>query len=241
MGFVQRFLDAVRRPRLSKRAAKALEKAPTPPSQALAFYRDYASRYAARVRGYVEAELKRNPVDWAALERRIADIPVRAAARRAGRLAQRHAIVELERSLGKPVPRSKSGDAAVLEAFVNEQERLFARIAADQIRMLREAVELNYPDPLARLWVSRNRSLLVAGDQSHKIFNEAMAYYGPSMGAGSFLWVSRDDSRVRPKHHAVHGKVFSWTDPPPVGRHGERYLPGQDAGCRCVSAPVPDP
>ncbi len=238
MSFVRRFNDAVGRKRVSARVRKAIENAPTPPAQALSVYRNHATVYAERVKVMAERELKRNPPDWAALEERIGKLPIRQTARRAGKLAQDHAVREMERSLGKTIARSKAGDKAVLDAFVNQQEAIYKKIAADQVRALRTAVLDGHPNPLQKLWVSRHRSLLAAGDQTHAVMAEALSNYGPANGSDSYCWITRSDERVRPGHARLHQTVQKWAQPPNTGRlEGENH-PGQAVHCRCIAAPI---
>jgi SPP1 gp7 family putative phage head morphogenesis protein len=49
-----------------------------------------------------------------------------------------------------------------------------------------------------------------------------------------YVWWTRSDARVHPKHRALHGHVFSWSDPPASGH------PGEDYNCRCEAIPYID-
>jgi SPP1 gp7 family putative phage head morphogenesis protein len=236
--FVRRFNDAVGRKRVSARVRKALENAPTQPSQALGVYRTHAQALAERIADMSAREFTKPKPDWEGLKGRIAKLPVRQAARRAGKLAQDHAVREMERSLGKTIARSKAGDQAVLDAFVAEQERLLARIAQDQVAAIQKAIADGMTNPLETLHVSRNRLILVSGDQTHKVFAEAQAAYGPANGSDSYVWVTRADERVRPGHARLHRTIQKWSSPPNTGRlEGENH-PGQAIRCRCTAAPL---
>jgi SPP1 gp7 family putative phage head morphogenesis protein len=52
-------------------------------------------------------------------------------------------------------------------------------------------------------------------------------------------WVTREDRRVRPAHHALQGHVFRYDETPPlsaaVSSNGEDCWPGEDYGCRCTA------
>lgn len=50
-------------------------------------------------------------------------------------------------------------------------------------------------------------------------------------GFGEYIWTTKLDGRVRPKHRARHGLVFSWASPPSGGH------PKEDYACRCSAAP----
>lgn len=52
-------------------------------------------------------------------------------------------------------------------------------------------------------------------------------------GVTHFRWITKEDSRVRPLHAQIHGKVF----PMSTGHPTEGY-PGEPFGCRCVAKPV---
>jgi len=198
--------------------------APTTPSSALLRYRTAVLRYLDKV----QALVARNPPDLLARLAKLADQMARISPVVA-RDAQRHARAELRRLSGKPVPASLAGDRAVQAVFVEEQRRLFARLAADIAAA---------PDAAAAMRLADWRAKLIAGDQTHHVYAEALAAYAPVAGSNRYVWQTRRDERVRPKHNVVHGKSFSWSNPPAVGRHGERLHPGQDYNCRCRAVPV---
>ena len=50
----------------------------------------------------------------------------------------------------------------------------------------------------------------------------------------SYIWRSRDDSRVRTAHAEYDDRIFSWSDPPQGGH------PGQGWDCRCTAGPIID-
>ncbi len=51
-------------------------------------------------------------------------------------------------------------------------------------------------------------------------------------------WLTREDRRVRPAHHALQGVRFEYGDPPlkaDVSSNGEDCYPGEDVNCRCTA------
>ncbi len=220
-----RHVDA-KRPK--SRVARAKAFVPTEPSAALMVYRVRASSYLDKVAVVLASRMA--PGDKA---RRISSIPVVAAAKRAGRLAQDHARAELARAFGKPIPKSVRGDAAVLEAFVAEQTRLFQKLGDD----IREKI-LTGADQANILNMASARARLISSDQVFKMQGESVAYYAQLNGSTKAVWKTRADERVRPKHAAMNNKSFFWNDPPPVGRDGSKHLPGGDILCRCSAIPV---
>ncbi len=200
---------------------------PTPPNLGLMEYRVRASRYLDQVSRILAGD----PALAAQKLVKLADT-VRRSAVRAGQLAQTHARNELERIMGKAVARNVASDRAVLEAFVEEQVRLFQKLALDVSNALASQ------GALAALKVAENRARLISSDQVFKVFAESLSYYAIQSGSPGYYWQTREDERVRPKHRAAHGKRFKWNDPPAVGREGQKLHPGQDIHCRCSTIPV---
>jgi len=46
-----------------------------------------------------------------------------------------------------------------------------------------------------------------------------------------YIWRTTGDDKVRPSHAVHDGRIFSWKEPPDVGR------PGDDYNCRCIAEP----
>ena len=50
-----------------------------------------------------------------------------------------------------------------------------------------------------------------------------------------YIWRTRRDGKVRPRHAEREGQIFAWDNPPPGGH------PGEDYNCRCTAEPyIPD-
>lgn len=78
----------------------------------------------------------------------------------------------------------------------------------------------------------------VARDQTAKVFSEVNQERQRSSGFDNYKWqaTTGDWNNVRDAHKAVHGKIYSWSDPPLVG--GRNLHPGEDYQCRCTAIPV---
>lgn len=81
-----------------------------------------------------------------------------------------------------------------------------------------------------RLGVVRSRALFIASDQANKVHAKLTQIRQQEGGIDKFMWETAKDSRVRPEHVALQGRVFSWSKPPAVG------LPGTPIRCRCTGA-----
>jgi len=80
--------------------------------------------------------------------------------------------------------------------------------------------------------VTKNRSTLIAQDQILGANARLTQIRAESIGVEKYEWATVGDSRVRPEHVELNGKLFSWDKPPSVGH------PGTPIRCRCRAALV---
>ena len=80
--------------------------------------------------------------------------------------------------------------------------------------------------------VTKNRAKLIAQDQIAKADAALTEYRQKDLGIDSYIWQTSEDSRVRPEHAAMNGKVIQWNKPPSIGH------PGFEPRCRCRAKPV---
>lgn len=76
---------------------------------------------------------------------------------------------------------------------------------------------------------TKNRSKLIARDQTNKFFGQLTRERSTDLGITHFIWVTAGDSRVRDLHESLNGRRFSWKN----GADG--LFPGMDIQCRCVA------
>jgi SPP1 gp7 family putative phage head morphogenesis protein len=97
--------------------------------------------------------------------------------------------------------------------------------------------------------VSKKKAQLLARDQVATLNAQITKLQQQDAGCKKYRWSSSKDSRVRDCHRELHGKTFSWDDPPEMwyetkskGRvyTGRKCHPGEDFCCRCVAIPVFD-
>ena len=55
------------------------------------------------------------------------------------------------------------------------------------------------------------------------------------IGVTRYVWRAVGDSRTRPLHKELDGKVCLFAAPPISGTKGERENPGIPYGCRCIA------
>lgn len=72
-------------------------------------------------------------------------------------------------------------------------------------------------------------------DQNNKLVGNLSEIRQRQVGVTRYRWRTVSDERVRDEHRDNNGRVFEWTNPPPLTGH-----PGQDIQCRCVALPVVD-
>lgn len=80
--------------------------------------------------------------------------------------------------------------------------------------------------------VTKNRATLIAQDQILGANARLTQIRAEAIGVNEYEWATVGDSRVRPEHVALNGKLFRWDKPPSVGH------PGTPIRCRCRAALV---
>ncbi len=133
-------------------------------------------------------------------------------------------------------------------AFVEQNVSLIKSIPEEYLKkiesMVRSTVERGVStekltqDILDQFEVTRSRAHLIARDQISKYNGKLTELRQREAGVSRYVWSTSKDERVRPKHTAVDGQIFSWDNPPPVGNDGEKLHPGEDYQCRCCALPI---
>lgn len=234
--------------------SRALELAPTAPDAAILAYSKALRGYAEKVERLVEKRVlarlpfvgSGDPLDVVGLQLGLAQLELDLVelapklarfARAAGKRTASHAEREILRMLGVDI-REPVIRAQLVEDFTRRNVELLRRIAFDQVKRIKRAID-TYQDGesmrariLHSLWVSRNRTKLIGFDQPHKFSNELQAYWASGLGEDSYVYITRDDGRVRESHVPHHGKVFRNDTPPNTGH------PGTQPNCRCARVPL---
>lgn len=82
--------------------------------------------------------------------------------------------------------------------------------------------------------VTRNRAALIGADQVGKLNSQLTQYRQINAGMEEYIWTTKKDKRVRPRHALREGRCYKWSEPPDDGH------PGWPIRCRCTAAPVID-
>lgn len=94
--------------------------------------------------------------------------------------------------------------------------------------------------------VDKSKARLLARDQVAKLNADISEKQQKDAGSKEYTWRCVKDSRTRPCHRELDGKVFRWDKPPEmwyVKKNGSKVMtgrrchPGQDYQCRCVALP----
>lgn len=97
------------------------------------------------------------------------------------------------------------------------------------VREIVEDIKLEYTAS-----AKRNKALVI--NRVANINTEITKQKHQDAGIHDYIWWTRLDERVRKSHRRLHGKKFSWDDPPETDG-GRRCHPGEDYGCRCIALP----
>lgn len=158
--------------------------------------------------------------------------------RAALRGAAKHGHDEFERIMDVRVPtRGVPSGVATMERTVEGDMRRYVGELVSELRGALAEVAGKAPDrPVAevfaeKLWVPRVRGDQLARSRPNQLFQTVFEMWAGRAGDDLMVWVTRRDDRVREKHRALHGVVFSLQ----TGVNG--LFPGQAVNCRCTSIP----
>lgn len=90
-----------------------------------------------------------------------------------------------------------------------------------------------------RYGVDQKKALFLARNENAIATSEYLAAKYQEEGITHFKWLTAKDERVREDHKKLHGKIFTFDNPPVVdSRTGAKGLPGEYYNCRCRLEPV---
>lgn len=189
-----------------------------------------------------------SPADYGTIQRAIERVEARLqravtqlgpTVRAAGRAAAKHGHDEYERIMDVRVPsRGVSSGLASFERTVEGDMRRYVQEFTSELRgALAEVVAKPPPAGAAqafeeKLWVPRVRGAQLARSRPKQLFEATFSMWAQRGGDDEMVWVTRRDDKVREKHRALHGMVFSLA----TGING--LFPGQEPNCRCTAVPL---
>lgn len=148
---------------------------------------------------------------------------------------------------GVRVPVLDEVPQELIEQWIAENVDLITNAtntARDQMELVfRETIERGArPQTTARLLrerldVAESRVMLIADDQTNKIFSQVARYRDTQLGLERYFWRSQKEGRVRPLHReldaaADRGETWTYAEGHPVEKH-----PGMPIRCRCWADP----
>lgn len=91
--------------------------------------------------------------------------------------------------------------------------------------------------------VTKNKAKFLARQETSLFLSKYRREKSLSAGLRKYKWSAiggkSGDGRTRDRHKELHGKVFTFGEPPIVdAKTGRRAEPGEDFNCRCVAIPV---
>jgi SPP1 gp7 family putative phage head morphogenesis protein len=114
-----------------------------------------------------------------------------------------------------------------LRAIINENVNKGLR-SEQLVAQIQERFDVSQSK--AEFLAKQETGLLTATIQEQNMLRAGIEYY---------MWDSARDSKVRPQHQDLNGKIFRFDNPPIVDlKTGRRANAGKDFRCRCVARPV---
>lgn len=91
-----------------------------------------------------------------------------------------------------------------------------------------------------RFGVSQRKARFLAKQETSLLTSDFRNQRYCECGVTTWKWSSSHDSRVRTLHKELDGKIFKMGEMPVIDEKGNKGLPGQAFGCRCVQVPLVD-
>jgi SPP1 gp7 family putative phage head morphogenesis protein len=173
------------------------------------------------------------------------------------RMVDRQAAADLSRVIPVPSDTVLKGAAHLEAGFIRNNTELIQldQRAREEVRKviegpLREGIRVEEVRKLIeeRLGIVRSRAILIARDQTTKLYGQIQEARQTEAGVVEYTWSTSEDERVRgtpggkwPKgnHFQLDGTTQRWDSPPLVDQASGRHAhPGGDIQCRCAAIPI---
>lgn len=189
--------------------------------------------------------------------------------RKIGAITKKQEIAEWRRMVKKTLGVNLAEDYysgeffdSLLEEWVHENVDLIKTVPHDMLGGMRTVIAEGYEKGLSateiskgiqeRYAMSKSHAQFIARDQMSKLNSKITQKQHEDAGVTRYQWSTSGDSRVRPGHDLLDGKIFEYSNPPEImewrdtknGGYwvntGRRCNPGEDYNCRCIAIPVFD-
>lgn len=119
-----------------------------------------------------------------------------------------------------------------IESIIRLRERVLSNtFAGNRAQSLVEMIEHDFG-------MSENKAKFLARQETALLMSQFREERFKSAGVQKYRWSTSGDSRVRERHKALQGQIFTWDNPPIIDEAGHRGHPGQDFNCRCIAIPL---
>lgn len=134
----------------------------------------------------------------------------------------------------------------ISEKYTENMEKHIKGWSEDEIKKLREYVnktvrqgkrwETVAKEIQQRYDLAPKKAKFIARQETQLLATEMKEQKARKAGFNSYVWRTREDSRVRESHAHLDGEILTWDNPPVVDpKTGRRAHPGQDFNCRCTA------
>lgn len=158
-------------------------------------------------------------------------------------------FIDINKSIRLSVPLTEKSKQVMIDEYTNNMKLYIKTFSEDMIQELRMKTEQNamsgyrfeklIEDIQDRYNVTMNKAKFLARQETSLFMSEYRKNRFIDNGVRKYKWSAVGDSRTRPYHKELNGKVFQYDSPPIIDdKTGKRGNPGQDFGCRCVDIPL---
>jgi SPP1 gp7 family putative phage head morphogenesis protein len=135
-----------------------------------------------------------------------------------------------ETFVGRTVQELIEDQAALIKSLPLEAARRVQKLALDNFAAGGRSKDII--DEIMRTGdITRGRATTIARTETGRASTMLTMARAQSVGATHYVWETSRDSRRRPSHKALQGKVIAFSDPPETD--GLRYHAGAGPNCRC--------
>lgn len=155
---------------------------------------------------------------------------------------------DIDKTIGIKVAMTEAQKSIIADEWSNNLDLYIKGFLEKNVTELRELVYTNVERGQraenlvksieSRYSVTKSKAKFLARQETSLLMSKMRETRYKDAGIIKYKWSSSNDSRVRPRHKDLDGKVFFWDSPPIVDNKGNRKHPGEDFNCRCLAIPI---